>query len=451
VAIDIEYIHEQYHFTWPGYTYDGYTRRQLVETIRARMTAVACALYEEFPDLVLLTLPEGTVGLGGVIQAAWIEEAARRQAPGGVHLCTEYSYRRPNLRFMFAHAWLCHRLFDSMLSEPGRRYWRGRCGIAQGLWPFGDDPDDYHGAAPGVEEFRQAFAASLMTARRYNWVYSHDHRPFMLGRSLEKYTGAAKLADYLQVIRERRPVADGKYVGLARELRQAVLRDYSTDLGVGVVATFAGPREEGEVGLMPTAVLAPSAHVPLQPALWDLRRRVHEGEEVDLRGILHTHTQWNLIGPFDNAGGRGHATAYPPEREFNLAADYEGLSGEVRWQRHTPTSRQASVNLAQVFKPADNACAYALAWIHSQQPRAAQIRLGANDTCRLWINRQLVFEDPNDGRIILDKDVVPVTLPAGASPVLLKVCNRRLDWGFIFRLTDAEGRPMSDVELRLVP
>jgi hypothetical protein len=451
VAIDIEYIHEQYHFTWPGYTYEGYNRRRLVETICARMTALARALYEEFPELVLLTLPEGTAGLGGVIQAAWIEEAARRRAPGGVHLCTEYSYRRPNLRFLFAHAWLCHRVIASMLSESGRRYWRERCSLAQGLWPLGDDPDDYHGAAPSVEEFRQAFAASLMTARRYNWVYSHDYRPFLLGRNLDKYTGPANLNDYLRVVRERRLVGDTKYVGLARELRQAVLRDYSADLGVSVVATFAGPREEGEVGLMPTAVLAPSEQAPLQPLLWDLRRRLHEGEEVDRRACLGTETEWNLIGPFDNAGGRGHATVYPPEQELNLAAEYAGLGARVRWQRHAPPPRQASVDLARVFKPAEHACAYALAWIHSPQPRAVQVRLGANDTCKLWVNNLLVFENPNDGRIILDKDVVPVSLPAGASPVLLKVGNLRLDWGFIFRLTDSQGRPLPDVKLRPAP
>jgi hypothetical protein len=40
---------------------------------------------------------------------------------------------------------------------------------------------------------------------------------------------------------------------------------------------------------------------------------------------------------------------------------------------------------------------------------------------------------------------------ASTTPVLLKVCNLKSDWGFIFRLTDAEGRPVRDLEFRLAP
>ena len=65
-------------------------------------------LYDEFPKTVLLTFPEQGLGLGGVIHRVWIEEAARRNAPGGVHYCTEWTYRNSNIRYVFGHAWASH-------------------------------------------------------------------------------------------------------------------------------------------------------------------------------------------------------------------------------------------------------------------------------------------------------------------------------------------------------
>src|SRR5262249_49664357 len=37
---------------------------------------------------------------------------------------------------------------------------------------------------------------------------------------------------------------------------------------------------------------------------------------------------WQYIGPFDNTGGRGFAAVYPPEREINLAGQYDGKNGD---------------------------------------------------------------------------------------------------------------------------
>ncbi len=68
VALDIEYIGQQYVFDWPGYDYKGYTREDLIRKIRERATGVMRAIYDEFPgmeflvldrDIVTVTLPKG--------------------------------------------------------------------------------------------------------------------------------------------------------------------------------------------------------------------------------------------------------------------------------------------------------------------------------------------------------------------------------------------------------
>src|SRR5262245_13963689 len=42
---------------------------------------------------------------------------------------------------------------------------------------------------------------------------------------------------------------------------------------------------------------------------------------------------WHIIGPFDNTEGTGFDTAYPPEKEIDLARKYTGKGGAtVAWR-----------------------------------------------------------------------------------------------------------------------
>ncbi len=441
LAIDIEYIWQQYHFNWEGYDYKGYTREDLVTTIRDRMTRVAAAMYDEFPDMVLLTLPESSMSLGSHIQTAWLEEAARRDAPGGVHLCTEYTYRRPNARFMMGHAWMNTELLHRRLSESAFAYWQRTGSIAEGIWVFGDDPDDYHGAPPNLAEFQQAFAASLMAGRKYNWIYSHTFRPWFLGREREKYTGADPLDAYIDVIKKREIITDTRYVDASKSIRALALRDYASDLGLSVVPTFAGPREELEVNLMPADVYRLSPIHQNSDRLFRLGYDVYNGKTVDVRAALATQTDWKLAGPFPNAEGKGHDEAFTPETDRSAA----------KWNAYTAPANRATINLASIFQPSDDACAYALCYIKTDKARDVQIRLGANDTWKLWLGDTLLRDCRDVGRIIYDREIISAHIEKGVTPLLLKVCNGKKDWGFVLRVTDANGEPIKDVILSAAP
>jgi len=164
IAIDIEYIGEQYDYGWSGYDYKGYSRADLFKKVQRRMTGVGRVLYQEFPDMVLLTFPESGLSLGTAIQVAWIEEAARRRAPGGVHYCTESTYRNPNVRYMLGQAGLCNEQFHRLLTPRAWKYWQERCSIVAGVWPLGFDYQNTHNPGLSPEEFRQGLAASLMVS-----------------------------------------------------------------------------------------------------------------------------------------------------------------------------------------------------------------------------------------------------------------------------------------------
>ncbi len=452
IAIDIEYVGEQYSFGWEGYDYAGYTRSELVAQVQKRGRQMARAVFDAFPEVRFLTFPEQGYNLGTWLHVEWIEEAARRQAPGGLHLCTEYTYRRPNIRYMFAHAWRNNRVLQSLLSEKGKSYWRKQCSIAEGLWPFGEDPDDSgHGVAPTPDEFRQAVAASLMAGSRYNWVYLHDAYETMLGRANKSYPGQPPVSEYLPILRDRQMITDATYVGIAQDLRRLRSRDYGADLGLALVPSLIGPREELATEIMPRSIYGPSLNASLQDAIWEAGRRVVRGEVVNMPTLFPAQTDWMLIGPFANREQRGFATVYPPEQNLDLHAELDGLEGKVRWTEYHCPSGNVMVNLAKQFRPSEEVCAYALCFAKAEQPRTVQFRVSGNDVWKLWVGGKLVHESGDEGRMILDREILPVSLPPGTTPILMKVCNNKRDWGFVLRITDRNGKPVPGLKVGLRP
>lgn len=448
IALDIEYINEQYSYDWPGYDYKGYSREDLVKKVSERATRMIGVLYEEFPEMVFLTFPESGLSLGGHIHAAWFEEAARRNAPGGIHYCTEYTYRHPNIRYMFGHAWVCNDLFQRILSLRARQYWKEKCSIAAGFWPFGFDYQNVYDPGMPLDEFRQGYGASLMISPRYNWIYSHNCRAQLIGRDLDKYTGSANLQEFLDVIAKREVVTTPKYVDLAKELREMKSRDYSGDLGVVPYVSFAGPSD------VPYVRLAPAVSVgQYDPeGNWSFALQYFQGASGTLHDYYQTQTDWMVIGPFPNEPDfKGHEAVYPPEEEIDLNAEYDGVGGKIRWREFREEGGRATVDLTKAFTPTENVTAYAVCYVTSPNERQAQLRVGTNDAGKVWLGSKLVYEYGFEGTAWLDRDLVPVTIPAGTMPILVKVSNKGRYWGFVLRITDDAGQPMNDLQFSLAP
>ena len=64
---------------------------------------------------------------------------------------------------------------------------------------------------------------------------------------------------------------------------------------------------------------------------------------------------------------------------------------------------------------------------------------------------RLLFEYSGESNFILDKTIIPVTLPKGTTPILLKVCNGEGNWGFIIRITDVEGNALTQLQFSVTP
>jgi hypothetical protein len=349
---------------------------------------------------------------------------------------------------MLGQASLCNELFHRLLSPRAWKCWQERCSIAAGVWPLGFDYQNTHDPGLSVDQFHQGLAASLMVSRRYNWIYSHNSREQLLGRKLEVYTNGVDIHPYLVLMAERQVITVPKYVALAKEIRALRLRDYSADLGLTPWVTLVGPADTPSVRL----IRADYRDGREQEVDWRLALDYYHGRKSHFREHYGTVTDWLLVGPFASDDRlAAHHAILPPERHPNPCAEYDGMNDKVHWKEYHQPGPNASVDLAKVFTPTERVCAYALCYVTSPVEQVAQVRFASNDAGKVWLGGRLVHDYPREGNAELDRDVVPVHLPKGTTPILLKITNSLHKWGFVFRLTDPQGRPLKNLKFSLSP
>jgi len=202
VAIDTEYVAQQYAPGWEGYRKTPHPLPELKAKIQARWRTVVAAMLEQYPDMVLLTLPEGMLHYGELymdILSGMLQACAGAGAPGGLHVMTEGTYHLTDPAALASYPDRVSAAVADDCPAPVVRYWRQRCSVAMGVWPlgyyreitgpdgkflgwtgkkdvFGDkivgsyaDKSEWYSAA----EFAEQMAGVNSFCPRYNWVYGH--------------------------------------------------------------------------------------------------------------------------------------------------------------------------------------------------------------------------------------------------------------------------------------
>ncbi|HEV8606706.1 MAG TPA: VCBS repeat-containing protein [Tepidisphaeraceae bacterium] len=143
--------------------------------------------------------------------------------------------------------------------------------------------------------------------------------------------------------------------------------------------------------------------------------------------------KWYAAGPFDNAGGRGFETAYPPEKEVNLKAEYPGRSGEKAvWKEANFVDGQP--NSLAVYRPEHNnwSAAYVYREIEVAAAMEMPISLGSDDTLTVWCNGEKLVAENVLRPCTPDSTMASLKLKAGKNKLLMKICNGDGEWQFYF-------------------
>jgi len=171
------------------------------------------------------------------------------------------------------------------------------------------------------------------------------------------------------------------------------------------------------------------------------------GEKVDLPRHFGFLMDWRLIAPFDNSANKGLAAVYPPEKELDFAAEYEGKEQKkVSWVEHTTANEYGVVDLAKALGPFKGAVAYAAAEFQSDKREMVDLRLGTPNSWKVWLNGELVFAREEYHRnMTLDQYRMRASLRPGKNVILIKLCqNEQTEdwaqrWQFQLRVCDATG------------
>ena len=170
------------------------------------------------------------------------------------------------------------------------------------------------------------------------------------------------------------------------------------------------------------------------------------GVQVDLPRHFGFLMNWKTIGPFENKGRAGFAVVYPPEKEMNLAAQYEGSSGAVKWQDYQTTDDYGMVNINQPYGMLKEVLAYAVTDFDSAVEQEVELRLGCKNAWKVWLNGELLFQrDEYHRGMRLDQYRLKANLKKGRNVILVKLCqNEQMEswtkeWQFQLRVCDATG------------
>ena len=191
----------------------------------------------------------------------------------------------------------------------------------------------------------------------------------------------------------------------------------------------------------------PSVRLNIHLALAEFYRDNDMPEEAEAH-IRNTgfimEDKWLTLGPFDNIGGIGYNTAYIPENATHIdrTKKYDGIDGQVGWQKSTDDVRNAHIKLGENI---DWAVAYAFATVISPDEREVHIRFDSDDQGKIWLNGKQVFMHTKAFTAEIDRYIVPVTLKSGQNSILVKVCEEIGGWGFYLRITDTNGNSVDNL------
>ena len=170
--------------------------------------------------------------------------------------------------------------------------------------------------------------------------------------------------------------------------------------------------------------------------------------EWDSLGFI---SDFQMIGPFENERGSGFSARYDPESTIDLAAELTGKRGKVSWRRWSEMGIAGQIELAEMFRPAEESLAYLVTWLTVTEPTEAVFRVGSSGAYKIWLGDELIFELDVDRPIRLDQEAIAVQLHPGQSRLRILTGQTKGRWAFRIRVTDDAGHALKAVTVSAEP
>ncbi len=149
-------------------------------------------------------------------------------------------------------------------------------------------------------------------------------------------------------------------------------------------------------------------------------------------------TEWQVVGPFDNANDQGFDKPFGPENDLTSNQTFaNGLSEQVAWQAVTVDDR-GYLDFIKCFSVAQNVVAYALAKVEAKSAAEIPILLGSDDAAAVWVNGKEDHRQHLHRSARPAQDLILANLQQGMNEILIKVDQTSGDWGLYLQLVDKD-------------
>lgn len=250
----------------------------------------------------------------------------------------------------------------------------------------------------------------------------------------------------------------------AEEMLDEMVNDPSDEIRYDAIAKLLKVAEEApESERIPLLRRALRASRSLDQMETAAKRLEKLGEEVVLADELGMIMKWLVIGPFDNRGGDGFNTVYPPEEQLDATAQYtghdeEGPQGPFGWKRYESDDRLGEVELNDAIGPHKGAVGYAWTKVESDKIQPIVVRYSSKCATKVWVNGYLVAEhEAYHAGSPFDQYQATAELDQGTNTILVKVCQNEQTqpwtrtWPLQLRLTDPAGGLLEGVRVTELP
>jgi hypothetical protein len=173
---------------------------------------------------------------------------------------------------------------------------------------------------------------------------------------------------------------------------------------------------------------------------WENAKRYTKERTLNLPGDFVR--KWQVAGYFaiandnDRLSNLANQKQIPEPNILSLVVPKTTDGNPLAWI-DMQSDEDGYLNLSQ-GDSTENVIAYARCWLWSPDEREIDFTVGSDDACRIWVNKEVVFNDASWHSARKDRQFGSCTLQKGWNPVLFKILNGLQGMGLYFRVMDEE-------------
>ncbi|PKP23178.1 MAG: hypothetical protein CVU06_08940, partial [Bacteroidetes bacterium HGW-Bacteroidetes-22] len=151
-------------------------------------------------------------------------------------------------------------------------------------------------------------------------------------------------------------------------------------------------------------------------------------------------TEWQIAGDFENISASGFDKDYAPIAHPEPEAIFKNkVNADVKWFSLFMPVPGKWIDFTRNFD-CNNTMAFAQTFCTTTTDQDVCLRIGTSGSLKVWVNDQLLFQEPEERNNGIDTYTIPVHLFRGNNRILIQIGSSKIEQcNFMVRVTDKAG------------